>query len=59
MMTVIGFFLVAVVGVLFIVLAITPMIAEGRTDSEPRRAVIVSLTPLAESGKAIDQADAA
>lgn len=59
MMTVIGFLLVAVVGVLFIVLAITPMIAEGRTDSRPRGPVIVPLARMEENRNAFDQADAA
>lgn len=61
MMTVIEIFLVAVVATLFILMAITPMIAEARPNGRVRRAGIVPITlPTHVHGRGdTHQADAA
>lgn len=43
MMTFVGFALVALVGLVFVLLAITPMMAEGRSDGPVRCADVVPI----------------
>ncbi len=60
MISLIGFALVALFGAIFVLVAITPMIAETRTDLVARQAEIVSLDPqIVHNQGANDQADAA
>lgn len=59
MMTVIGLFLLALVSMVFILMAITPMIAEARPGDTVQRAGIVTIA-LPPSGRSdVDRADAA
>ncbi len=59
MMTLIEFSLATLVCIIFILLAITPMIAEDSRNVTVRRAEIVHLDRPVITGKPIDQADAA
>ncbi len=59
MMTVIGFLLVAVVTMVFILMAIAPMIAEPRSSGTVRRADIVPIAPPAAGERDMHRADAA
>lgn len=60
MMTVIGFALVALVGSIFLLLAITPLVAEAGHDLPVRRREMVSLDPWPlDTVKTIERADAA
>ncbi len=59
MMTVIGIILVALVSVVFILIAIAPMIAEARPAVTVKRAKIVPMAQPIGSGNDLHQADAA
>ncbi|MBA2246590.1 MAG: hypothetical protein H0W23_00560 [Chloroflexia bacterium] len=59
MMTVIEFFLLALVSIVFVLMAITPMIAEGRRSATVKRAEIVPMSPPMRGRSDLDRADAA
>ena len=59
MMMVAELILLAVVAIVFILMAITPMIAEGRPGGTVRRAKIVPIAPPMHGESDIPRADAA
>lgn len=59
MMTAIGILLVAMVTIVFILMAITPMIAEGRRSGRVKRAEIVPIAPPMQRDQVTHQVEAA